>query len=424
MGRTAPFRFSRNRKRTGTIGFYKHEAETRSLHTAVFNAVEKLLREKNAITDVVEAYDYSQWAPALFHDGQLVRTTGLVRLLDYPWLASVMETMPRMLKVTQRAELSALKQQREQHKVTQQEVDQKVKEQQSQLKDLEAWKMEELTEVVRELYGQTVRIKIVPDEGSERGRNVRRVMSPARLRGIGGDPIAEVPRLRCGCEVVGSLGLMNVAGESNTAPDADGQRGGRHVRTAGAGGEPGAPSGECAGVSIDVDYPARDLPGNLNSRVIRRILRYGRQCRVLISSDIHDSRKTESLSSGTCRSQVLLHLFVVRPHFFRLFQLHNCRRIPACHQQRGPIHPACVKIVRVQFRGLLVLLQCLVQLIVTEVYGRQRQSRIYKRRRLLNHCKVFPLRLREPPSTGVSVPQRIMHHSVRGRHLPWRGSKA
>src|SRR6185295_8670622 len=106
--------------------------------------------------------------PALFRDGQFVCVRGMVRLLDFPWLASVMETMPKMLKVTQRTELSALKQRREQQQITQQEVEEKVKEHQRQLRDLENWKMDELTEVVRELYGQSVRIKVVPT-GAERG---------------------------------------------------------------------------------------------------------------------------------------------------------------------------------------------------------------------------------------------------------------
>ena len=99
---------------------------------------------------------------------RLLRISGMVRLLDYPWLSSVMETLPRMLKVTHRAELSALKQKREAHQITQAEVDLKVKEQQAQLKDLENWKMEELTEFVRELFGQSVRIKVIP-YGSKSG---------------------------------------------------------------------------------------------------------------------------------------------------------------------------------------------------------------------------------------------------------------
>ncbi|MGN6366934.1 MAG: hypothetical protein ACTHN5_01605 [Phycisphaerae bacterium] len=195
--------------------FYKHQHETRSLHTAVFNTVEKALRDKNAITDITDSYDYAGWSPGLFHDGQLVLTTGLVRLLDYPWLASVMETMPRMLKVTQRAELSALKQQREQHKLTQQELDAKVKEHQAQLKDLEQWKMEELTEVVRELYGQTVRIKIVP-AGSQRGE-----MFVGSCHPHGFTESAAVLSQKYGCDVDAKwqiLGLMNVAGETNTPP--------------------------------------------------------------------------------------------------------------------------------------------------------------------------------------------------------------
>jgi len=137
--------------------------ETRSLQTAVFGALEQALLDSGKLLRIGPDFDYSSaWRQEAFKDGQLVHVTGMVRILDYPWLASVMETMPRMLKVTHRAELSALKTKREAHQITQAEVDQKVKEHQAQLKDLENWKMEELTDVVRELFGQSVRVKLLP----------------------------------------------------------------------------------------------------------------------------------------------------------------------------------------------------------------------------------------------------------------------
>ncbi len=148
--------------------FHKHEGETRSLHATVFSGLEAALDDKAALTDIGNNFDFTGWSPEAFRDGQFVRVSGLVRLLDYPWLASVMETMPKMLKVTQRTELSALKQRREAHQITQKELDEKVKEHQLQLKDLEGWRMDELTEVVRELFGQAVRLKVVPP-GGQRG---------------------------------------------------------------------------------------------------------------------------------------------------------------------------------------------------------------------------------------------------------------
>ncbi len=199
----------------GDHRFFKHEGETRSLQAAVFDVVEKSLRGKNAVTEITTGFDYAQWSPTLFRDGQFVRATGMVRLLDYPWLASVMETMPRMLKVTQRAELSALKQRREQHQVTQQELDQKVKEHQTQLKDVENWKMEDLTEVVREVYGQTVRLKVVPT-GSERGEMFVGTCQPASFA-----ESAAVLGQKYGCDVDANwsvLGMVNIAGESSTPP--------------------------------------------------------------------------------------------------------------------------------------------------------------------------------------------------------------
>jgi hypothetical protein len=133
--------------------------------THLHHHLEQSLAARGTLLDIGPSFDYSRWqnsGEGSFQDGQLVRASGMIRILDYPWLASVMETMPRMLKVMHRSELSALKQKREAHQVTQAEVDQKVKEHQSQLKDLETWRMDELTEVVRELFGQSVRIKLLP----------------------------------------------------------------------------------------------------------------------------------------------------------------------------------------------------------------------------------------------------------------------
>lgn len=196
-------------------------AETRAGQAAVFAALEQALAAKPGVTDVVGGFDFASWTPDAFRDGQFVRTTGMVRLLDYPWLASVMETMPKMLKVTQRTELSALKQKREAHQITQQEVDEKVKEHQRQLKDLEGWRMEELTEVVRELFGQTVRMKIVP-RGAERGEMFVGTCLPGGF--------FESPAIlsqKYGCDVdAGSaggagwqvLGIINAGRETGTPP--------------------------------------------------------------------------------------------------------------------------------------------------------------------------------------------------------------
>ena len=195
--------------------FYRAEGETHSLHTTVFDALEAQLRAKGTITDVAAGFDYSTWTPERFRDGQFVCVKGMVRLLDFPWLASVMETMPKMLKVTQRTELSALKQKREQQQITQQEVEDKVKEHQRQLKDLENWKMDELTEVVRELYGQSVRIKILPG-GAERGEMFVGSCHPSGF--------AETPAVlsqKYGCDVNAGwnvLGLANVSAETGTPP--------------------------------------------------------------------------------------------------------------------------------------------------------------------------------------------------------------
>lgn len=168
------------------------------------------------LMEISSSFDYARWQPGVYRDGQMVRIStagGMLRLLDYPWLSSVMETLPRMLKVSQRAELSALKAKREARQITQQEVEQKVKEHQTQLKDLENWKMDELTEVVRELFGQSIRLKIIPG-GAARGEMFVATCPPQHF--------IEPPALlsqRYGCDVDAPwsiLGLVNVAPAAST----------------------------------------------------------------------------------------------------------------------------------------------------------------------------------------------------------------
>jgi hypothetical protein len=183
------------------------------LQAAVFAGVEERLAEKGAVTEVGEGFDFEKWSPELFRDGQFVRVRGMVRLLDYPWLASVMETMPKMLKVTQRTELSALKQKREMQQITQAEVEEKVKEHQRQLRDLENWKMDELTDVVRELYGASVRIKIVPT-GAGKGEMFVGSCVPAGF----GESVAVLSQ-KYGCDVSAGwvvVGMVNVTAETGT----------------------------------------------------------------------------------------------------------------------------------------------------------------------------------------------------------------
>src|SRR5262245_14457215 len=92
------------------LGVDVEEGTSRAGLTEMLRKVKGAMGGK--MVTVGAGFDFAGWAPGVFRDGQFVevRTVGggeegrgMVRLLDYPWLSSVMETLPRILKVSQRA---------------------------------------------------------------------------------------------------------------------------------------------------------------------------------------------------------------------------------------------------------------------------------------------------------------------------------
>jgi NAD(P)-dependent dehydrogenase (short-subunit alcohol dehydrogenase family) len=63
----------------------------------VYSLFEKRLRDRGAVTEVDTGFDFDGWTEERFRDGQFVRVTGLVRLMDYGWISTMMEALPGMM---------------------------------------------------------------------------------------------------------------------------------------------------------------------------------------------------------------------------------------------------------------------------------------------------------------------------------------
>jgi hypothetical protein len=108
-------------------------------------------------------FDFAgKWTPDAFPDGQFVRVTGVVRLLDYTWLARALGGLPAVLKKMSKIELAALKNSEEGRRMSKGAIQQKSLENQSAIARIEEFKMDELSEVVSGLYPGVVRIKVRP----------------------------------------------------------------------------------------------------------------------------------------------------------------------------------------------------------------------------------------------------------------------
>lgn len=150
-------------KGEGDYRYFRTQNETRSLHHYVYSLFETRLRERGAVTVVDASFDFDEWTEDRFRDGQFVRVTGLVRFMDYGWVSTMMEALLSMMRAAHHAANIGLKQDLDEGRLTKKEFDAEQKEQQQQANELKALKLDKMTELVRRLYGDVVRVKVVPD---------------------------------------------------------------------------------------------------------------------------------------------------------------------------------------------------------------------------------------------------------------------
>ncbi len=86
------------RRDEGDYRYFRTENETRSLHHYVYSLFEERLREHDLVAEVDAGFDFNEWTEDRFRDGQFVRVTGLVRLMDYGWISTMMEALPSMMR--------------------------------------------------------------------------------------------------------------------------------------------------------------------------------------------------------------------------------------------------------------------------------------------------------------------------------------
>lgn len=145
----------------GDYHYFRTQNETRSLHHYVYSLFEESLQKRDAVTEV--GRDFDSWAEDTFHDGQFVKVTGAIRLTDYAWLSTMMEALPNIMRAAQQASNIGLKQDRDEGRISKKQFEAEQQDHQKQLNELKELKLEKMTDLVRRLYGDVVRVKVVPD---------------------------------------------------------------------------------------------------------------------------------------------------------------------------------------------------------------------------------------------------------------------
>jgi hypothetical protein len=140
------------------------DASEQPARESLFAQLEPALVARGNVAQIDAAYDFaSKWTPDAFADGQFVRATGVVRILDFAWISAALGGLPAVLRKMSKLEMEALRNSEEGRRMSKTELQRRSQENQVAISRVEEFKADELGDVVRKLYGDVVRIKVRPN---------------------------------------------------------------------------------------------------------------------------------------------------------------------------------------------------------------------------------------------------------------------
>ena len=177
----------------------------------LFLQVQPALLARGNVLRIGPDFDFAGWKPELFADGQFVIATGTLRLMDYAWLSLALTGLPAVLRKMSKIEMAALRNSDEGRRMSKSALQQRSLENQNAIARVEEFKMDELSDVVRQLYGDIVRVKLRPS--AEHPAAV--LVGSARAEYFYDTPAAMSQKygieIDAGWTVVGQLNVPNLA---------------------------------------------------------------------------------------------------------------------------------------------------------------------------------------------------------------------
>jgi hypothetical protein len=140
----------------------RSQATDRASRESLLAQLEPALVARGNVAQIDHAFDFSRWTPDAFKDGQFVRASGVVRLVDFAWLSAALGGLPAVLKKMSKLEMEALRNSDEGRRMSKTELQRRGQENQVAISRVEEMKADELGEVVTRLYGDVVRVKVRP----------------------------------------------------------------------------------------------------------------------------------------------------------------------------------------------------------------------------------------------------------------------
>lgn len=183
----------------------------------LFSALEAAVLGRGA-AEIDAGFDFAGWTPEAFSDGQFVVARGAVRLLDFSWLAMALTGLPAVLKKMSKIEMAALKNSDEGRRLSKSALQQRSQDNMAAIAKVEELKMDELSDVVRQLYPGVVRVKVRPS--AEQPRLV--LIGSAYAEHFYDTPAAISQKygveVDAGWTVLGQLNIPNQAGAPQPQP--------------------------------------------------------------------------------------------------------------------------------------------------------------------------------------------------------------
>ena len=138
------------------------ESPDRAARESLVSHLEPALVSRGNVAQIDSSYDFTEWTQDAFTDGQFVRASGVVRLIDFAWLSAALGGLPAVLKRMSKLEMEALRNSEEGRRLSKTELQRRSQENQVAITKVEEMKADELGEVVTKLYGDVVRVKVRP----------------------------------------------------------------------------------------------------------------------------------------------------------------------------------------------------------------------------------------------------------------------
>lgn len=144
----------------GQIGsdyrYFRTQNETRSFHHHIYSLVEERLSKDKILTKIDHTFDFSDWTPKYFHDGQFVLASGVIRLIDYSSMTNTLELLPTMMDAALHAARLASKD----------NPNEQSKQQEKLRQNLKSMNINKIVPLIQAVYGETIRVKIVPSNAN------------------------------------------------------------------------------------------------------------------------------------------------------------------------------------------------------------------------------------------------------------------